>query len=336
MAKRKTIRAAVIGYGGAFGMGQRHFEYMQATPGLEPIAVCDLDPKRTRQAAKDLPGIETYTDVAPLLARSDAELVTLVTPHHTHADLAVQCLKAGKHVIVEKPMCLTVREADRMIAAAKKHKRMLSVYHNRRLDGDYLALQDIVKKDLVGRIFKIDIGMGGYGKPRRWWRSDKAVSGGALYDWGAHMVDWVLGLVPAKIDHVTGFQFDGVWRHCTNEDHSQAAIRFTDGTVAEVTISALAALPRPRWRVYGTKGAVQGAMEDGFEVTTLVKGMPAKMTVPVPETDWTPFYGNVADHLLRRKALMVKPEQVRRVIGVLEGADLSHRRGGQPVRVPHE
>jgi scyllo-inositol 2-dehydrogenase (NADP+) len=338
VAKPRAIKTAVIGYGGAFGMGKRHLAYAQETPGLTPAAACDVDPARTRAAAEDFPGIQTFNTAADLLAHSECELVTVITPHNSHAELAIRCLQAGRHVIVEKPMCITVEEADAMMAAAKRHKRMLTVYHNRRLDGDYLALKEIVKKGLVGRIFHIEGTMSGFNRPRNWWRSDKKISGGGFYDWGAHIVDWVLGLTPAKVERVIGFHKHLVWTQFTNEDHSHAVIRFKDGTVADIQRSGISAIPRPRWRVLGTKGGITVAADhdQAFEVRTQVKGYPATVRVPFAKPQWEAYYRNIADHLHRGKKLLVPPEEARRVIGVIEAADVSSQEGSQPVAVPHE
>src|SRR5258707_759444 len=119
LAKSETIRCGVIGYGGAFNMGKAHLGWMKAA-GMDPVAACDMDSKRAAVAKEDYPDIRTFTDVAKLLKEGEVDLITIITPHNTHAPLALQCLEAGKHVITEKPFCLTVAEATAMIDAAKK------------------------------------------------------------------------------------------------------------------------------------------------------------------------------------------------------------------------
>ena len=127
-----TIRGAVIGYGAAFNMGKSHASQMTNTEGLECVAVCDIDKARTKAAKKDFPGINTYNSVKSLLKKEDFDLATVVLPHNMHAPVAIECLKAGKHVIVEKPMCITIAEATEMINTAKENDLMVTVYHNRR------------------------------------------------------------------------------------------------------------------------------------------------------------------------------------------------------------
>ncbi len=333
-SKKSTIRCAVIGYGGAFNMGKHHADAMRAAPGFEVVAACDIDPARMEAASADFPGIETYTDPAKMLAKADFDLVAVVTPHNTHADLAVRAAKAGKHVVVEKPMCISVKEADAMIAAAEKAGTVLTVFQNRRHDGDFLALKEIVEKGLIGDVFRLEVMGVGWGKPGTWWRSDKAISGGAFYDWGAHMVDWLLHLVPQPIDSVTGVFHKLVWRHVTNEDHVQALIRFANGAVADIQLSSIQRIGKPRWLVLGTKGAVVSEERD-FRVVTEMKGYQAELRVPHLQSHWQGFYDNLADHLLRGGPLEVTPQSSRRVIAVMEAAELSSKTG-KPQGIPHE
>src|SRR5258708_16207441 len=108
MPEEKTpVRGAVIGYGGAFNMGRAHGGWMNAG-GMKTVAACDADAARLIAAGKDYPGIRTYPDVKSLLKDSDIDLCVVILPHNLHAEVAIQCAEAGKSVIVEKPMCITV------------------------------------------------------------------------------------------------------------------------------------------------------------------------------------------------------------------------------------
>src|ERR1700733_7328168 len=135
-SKMSTVRAAVVGYGGAFVMGKYHGEMINAA-GMQVVAACDVDPARMEIAAKDFPGIRTYTDIDALLEDPEVDLVILILPHNLHAPVAVKAANKGKHVIVEKPMCISVAQADAMIDAARANDVMLSIFHNRRWDGDF-------------------------------------------------------------------------------------------------------------------------------------------------------------------------------------------------------
>ncbi len=327
MAKRKQVKCAVIGYGGAFNMGRHHAEAIESTPGLKLVAICDVDKARAKVAASDFPKVETYTKVSKLLKDSDAELCVLVVPHNLHAPVALQCLKAGRHVITEKPMCITVAEADKMIAAAKKQKVMLSVFHNRRWDGDFRAIRDVIQRGLLGEVFRVEAFFGGYGHPGHWWRSDKEISGGAMYDWGAHFLDWVLHLVPEPIESVTGFVHKLVWKDVTNEDSVIAVIKFENGAVAEVEQSSIALAGKPKWRILGTEGAIVDHSQGAFELIRYVDGLKMSTQVKYQQSDWHAYYRNVAAHLLKGEPLEVTAEDGRRVIAVIETAEKSAAAG---------
>jgi predicted dehydrogenase len=332
----KRIRCAIVGYGGAFNMGRGHANWINQVPGMETVAVCDLDKERLKVAQQELPGVRTYTSLPSLLKDRDVDLCVLITPHNLHAKQAVMCANAGKHVVTEKPMCLTVAEADAMIAAAKKHRVTLTVFHNRRHDGDFLAMRDVIRKGIIGDVFQVETGGGGYGHPGKWWRANKRISGGAFYDWGAHIVDWCLHLVPSKIESVTGVFQKRVWMDVTNEDHILALIRFANGATAEIQMSNLAAAPRPRWRILGTKGAI---LDEGggksFKVTGFMDGVRATGEVAYYKDDWADYYKNLGAHLLHGAPLEVTPESARRVIGVMETAEKSWK-SGKAEKVPHE
>lgn len=331
-ARKKSLRCGIVGYGGAFDMGKAHATWINATPGLEAVAVCDLDPARLEAASTDFPGIRTFTDLETMLRDGNVDLVTIVTPHNTHAPLALQCLQAGKHVVTEKPMCLTVAEADAMIEAARKAGVMLSPFHNRRWDGDYLAMLEVIEKGLLGEVFHVEAFGGGYHHPGHWWRSDKTISGGAFYDWGAHFVFWTLGLLPHPIASVTGFFHKRVWHDVTNEDHTQAVLRFTNGAYADVQLSTIARAPKPRWRILGTKGGLIDEGKGSFTVFTEVSGYPARVEVEYRKSNWQAYYDNVAAHLLQGEPLEITPEKGRRVIAVIETAERSVRSGrAEPV-----
>ena len=333
----KAIRCAMLGYGGAFNMGKRHSEDINAVPGMTAVAACDIDPARMAQAKAEFPAFRTYTNPDDLLADDEVDLVVIILPHDLHAAFAIQCLEAGKHVVLEKPFCLTLAEADAMIDAARRNKRMLTCYHNRRWDGDYMTIRRIIERGEIGEVFSIACGFAGYNRPRDWWRSSKAVSGGTMYDWGAHFTDWVLGLVPRKIVSVDGYFQKKVWHHVTNEDHTQAIVRFEGGVMADIVFSSISAAGRPRWKILGTKGAIldDGSVEKGCKVTVWRDGGLVEQHVKWGPSRWEQYYVNLADHLLAGDELVVRPEQARRVIGVIEAAEKASAQGS-PVAIPGE
>jgi predicted dehydrogenase len=333
----QPIRGAVIGYGGAFNMGKAHLSYMQDA-GMIAAAVCDLDPTRTEVAKTDYPGIATYSSVEELLANKDVDLVTLITPHNTHSKLAVQASNAGKHVVVEKPMAITVAECTAMIDAAKTAGKTLSIFHNRRHDGDFLAIKETIDKGFIGDVFQLQAGGGGYYKPGTWWRSSKEISGGLMYDWGAHFLDWILNIMHGqKVTQVTGFMQRRVWKEATNEDHGHIIMRFDSGAEAELTQSATTSIHMPRWRILGTKGGIldDGSVKEGFKLVRQIDGQGLTGEIKYKTSSWNIYYKDLNDHLTKGAPLDVTGEQARRVIAILEAAEKSEK-SGKSVSVDYE
>jgi len=324
----RTIQCGVLGYGPAFNMGKGHGEWMNATAGLKTVAACDTSAARTEAAKKELPGIRTFTSLDAMLKMKELGLVVNILPHNLHAEATIACLRAGKAVVSEKPFCITCDEATAMIRASRESRAALSVFHNRRWDGDYLAIQDIVARGLLGEVYHVEAYSGGYGRPGTWWRSNKAISGGNMYDWGAHFTDWILRLVNKKVTQVTGFYHKRLWHHVTNEDSTQAVIRFEGGEMADLQQSSLAAVGKPKWRVLGTLGGLLANWGETVDVTSFASGVKFEGKVPAkPTYGCTEYYRNVADHILMGEPLAVTAEQAREVIAVIETAEKSSAAG---------
>jgi predicted dehydrogenase len=327
------IRVGVIGYGGAFNMGRAHLREMQAA-GMTPAAVAEIDKDRLAVATNDFPGIATFASVAEMLRRADVDLVTIITPHNTHAKLALQCLRAGKHVVCEKPLSITTAECDAMIAAAKRGGLVLSTYHNRHWDGWILrALEQIKEKKAIGDIYKIDARMGRREIPGDWWRSSRSISGGILYDWGVHLLEYGLQLADSKVTEVSGFAREGYWapktrwKKDTNEDEGFAVVRFRNGVWMNLTITSLDSNVKPGFlEVTGTEGSY---VITPHHYTIHRRGGTRVVTEEGPHlpNEHHRFYTNIAAHLTRGTKLVITPEWARRPIHILELAARSAKLG---------
>ena len=333
---RRVFRCGVIGYGGAFSMGNAHLTSLSKNAGMEAAAICELDPKRQKVAAAEWPDAAIYGQVGDMLRHAQLDLATVITPHNTHAPLALQCLDAKVGVVLEKPMALTGKEVKDMIALAKRRKVMLSCFHNRRWDGDFLVLRDLIRKEkIIGRVFRIEGGGNGYNPQGTWWRSNKKISGGAIYDWGAHFTDWILNLVNDDIDWVSGYQVKNKeWaKDYTNEDHSEYFLKFKKGCVANLMISNMALSSRPKWRILGDRGSIEAVGGNEFLVKSMINGRQMETTAKPSDSSWDAYYKNVCRHLQGRAKLVITAETAARVIGVLEAANVSAiKLGGKPLR----
>lgn len=343
------VRVGLLGYG---AIGHEHSRAARAVEGLELTAVCDTAASRREAAALAAPGIATTADADDLLARDDVDLVVVSTPPSTHASWALRAIRAGKHVVVEKPFAIRTSEADEVLREADDAGLLAVVYQNRRFDPDHLAVRRAVRSGALGDVFHIETFVGGYGHPCNLWHSDEGVSGGAFYDWGSHVLDQILDLVPTEIEHVTAASHKRRWFDVTNADHSRVTIRFVDGAEAEFVHSDLAAALKPRWYVLGTQGAITSQWRterivSRTDIGTLAEDVLAPADSPAlldlhhgdgsvtrlaePPAPAYAFHRELADRLRLGLPMTVTAQQSRRVLAVMEAASESADDDGRPV-----
>ncbi len=330
--KAGDIKVGVIGYGGTFNMGAAHLNEMKRA-GMTPTAICEIDKERLKAAAKDFPGIETYSAAADMLKKSDVNLLAIITPHNTHAPLALQCLKAGRHVVCEKPMAITTAECDAMIAAAKKSKVVLSTYHNRHWDGIILGAMQHIRKGAIGDIVRVDAGMTNWGKPGDWWRTSKTMSGGIVYDWGVHILEYTLQIIRSEIVEVNGFMWSGIWAPFTKwkkdtfEDDAMITVRYASGAWSTLAMSQIESRSNPHFiKVTGTKGTLVMHW-NASEIVTHEGGKTISTSIPNPPNEGWKLYQNIADHLTKGTKLVITAEWARRPIHILDLANQSSKLG---------
>lgn len=326
------IRVGVIGYGGAFNMGKDHLTRAQQA-GMTPAAVADIDAKRLKEAESDFPGIQTYPTVHQMLRHADVDLVVIITPHSSHAKLVIQCLTEGKHVVCEKPLALTTAECDRMIAAAHNRKLLLSTYHNRHWDGWIIQALKTIQSGAIGEVVRVETCMGEWNKPSDWWRSSKSISGGILYDWGVHLIEYALQIIDDDIAEVNGFSCNGVWADKTvwksdaNEDEATAIVRFKKGAFLSLRITSIDVNPRPAWfEITGTAGTYIFNW-NLWELIVPRRNTIVRTTGKNPADQYWQYYSNIAEHLVNNEPLVITPEWSRRPIHILDLADRSARLG---------
>jgi scyllo-inositol 2-dehydrogenase (NADP+) len=330
--KPSAIKVGVIGYGPSFNMGRVHLNDMQHA-GMAPTAVADIDPQRLEAARQDFPGIATYGSAAEMLRKSDVNLLAIITPHNSHARLAIQCLNAGRHVVTEKPFAVTKAECDAMIAAARRNRVMLSTFHNRHWDGWIVRAVKTIRTGVIGDVVRVECRMGGWAKPGDWWRSSKRIAGSILHDWGVHLLEYTLQIVDAEIAEVSGYAHSGFWapqtpwKEDTTEDEAALVVRYAGGAWSSLCMSAIESRTRPFWiEVTGTKGAY--AFEhNSWELITHDGAHTVTTRGANPPTEWWRFYQNIAAHLTKGAKLVITPEWARRPIHIIDLALQSARQG---------
>ena len=338
------INVAVIGYGYA---GKHFHAYLTGlAEGLNLYALSVRSPERQRAAAADHPEALIYPSLEEVLADPQVDLLVLATPHDTHHDLAIQAMEAGKHVVTDKVMAMNAHEAEEMIAAGERNGVVLSVFHNRRWDWDYLTVKQVIEEGLLGEPYLFQVGIMSY-RPPHGWRGVKARSGGILYDWPAHFIDQALQLVPAGVESVfCETKTRAAWE-TDIENYAKLLIRFANDVLYQVEIGNLAALPIPRWYVLGDKGGLvkygldpqegplregrideaQERPEDRARVVTYARGERQELVLDSVRGSWTSYYQNISDVLNKGAALAVRPAQVLQVMRVYDAAMQSAETG---------
>ncbi len=203
-----TLRVGVLGTGNIFERG--YAPALADTDAVRVTAVCDLDAERAAAAAARLGGARTIASADALFGLDDIDAVFVLTPTHTHADLAIGALEAGKHVLCEKPMARSTADARRMAAAATASGRRLMIGHTRRFDDRWTVIDEQIRAGRIGDpvyVFRSEHAWNG--APEGGWQWDDERSGGVLWDVGVHaaeLIHWFLGVAPltafAKVLHV--------------------------------------------------------------------------------------------------------------------------------------
>ncbi|SOB83976.1 Gfo/Idh/MocA family oxidoreductase [Streptomyces sp. 1331.2] len=258
----RPFRVGLIGYG--LAGSAFHAPLIATTPGLRLDAVVTANPERRAQLAQEHPDARAVDTPEQLLADPDAlDLVVIASPNRTHAPLARAALRAGLATVVDKPLAATTAQALELCRLAEERGVLLSVFQNRRWDGDFLTAGRLVRGGALGRVHRFESRFERFRpKPKAGWRelADPAEVGGTLYDLGSHLVDQALTLfgpvetVYAEID----VRRDGA----VVDDDAFLALTHASGTRSHLWTSAITPLIGPRLRVLGdAAGYVKPGMD---------------------------------------------------------------------------
>jgi predicted dehydrogenase len=255
-AKRKRekslepIRCGIVGLG-RIGWGH-HAQIVLKHPGFELAAVCDIEPARLREAQAASPGCAAYTNYAALVKDPRVELIVVASQSKDHVARSRLALRAGKHVLAEKPLARTPVEVDRLARLAAGRGRVFTIHHNYRVSPEFLFVKEIVASGKLGRVFRIRRHQLAFAR-RNDWQTLRKYGGGAIGNWGVHLVDMCLCLVNSPVRDVWGTA-----AHYINpgdaEDDVKALIRLKDGTMIDIELTSACACPAPRWVIMGTCG----------------------------------------------------------------------------------
>jgi len=258
-----------IGFGivGCGGIAPWHVRGIKETPDAKLIAVCDEKEKKAKKFGKEN-DVDYYTNYQKMLKRSDLDVVSICTPSSLHPFQTIMAAKAGKHVLTEKPMAITLEDADKMIAACRKNKVRLGVIFQRRVIDIFRKVKEALDNDEIGKLILGDAYIKYYRSQayydsadwRGTWEFD---GGGALMNQCIHLIDlllWYMG----PVETIYGYAAT-LARKIEVEDTSVAVLRFKNGalSVIEGTTSVFPETIPPRIELHGQKGSI---MIEGEEI----------------------------------------------------------------------
>jgi predicted dehydrogenase len=331
------IRYGVVGLGRAGW--DIHIHQLRGRADMRIVAVVDPLPQRREEAEKEF-GCKSYDSLAPMLSQSDVEVVIVATPSNDHASDTIASLRAGKHVICEKPMAMSLDEADAMITATKAAKKHLIVHHNYRFFPEFLHLKELIESGIIGKVFHIRNTITKFER-RNDWQTLKKFGGGLLNNHGVHSLDQILQLVKSPVAKITS-DLKQIASLGDVEDHVKALLKFENGVTVDMEISSAEnlAMPVPKWIICGSNGTITSNAKETivryFNPKDLlplqvVESAPAnrqfgneekipwqekRMTVePWPEDA---FFNHVYEVIRENKPSRVLPESVRETMRVVE------------------
>jgi len=331
-----VIRAALVGFGPA-GAGL-HAPVIARTPGMEVAAVVTSDPRRREAVARDHPDAEVLDGADAIWTDPERfDLVVVAAPNRAHAELAERSLRAGLPVVVDKPLAVGEADADRLVAVAGETGTPLAVFHNRRWDGDFQAVRELLPS--IAPVARLEA------RWERWrpdvqgerWREsdDHADGGGLLWDLGSHLIDQALVLFgpPASVYARAEVKRAGA----RVDDDTFVDLRYADGPAVQLWMSLVGIAPGPRFRVTGLGGLVESRGLDPQELRLRGDEAPevevrmvtedGERMVDAPAGDYGLFYAGVRDALRDGGPMPVTAEDGAAVVRVIEAARRSAASG---------
>jgi predicted dehydrogenase len=288
MTNTVPIRVGIIG----FGLAGRvfHAPFIATNPAFALAAIATSDVARAAQAREAHPAAEIMSTDALLerAAAGNLDLVVVASPPNAHRDQALAALEAGAAVVIDKPFAPSVADAEAIIAAADAAQRPLTVFQNRRFDGDFRTVTRLVESGVLGTVHRFESTFERFGAPKRdQWQGQisPAQGGGILFDLGSHLIDQALTLFgPATLEVA---ELRAVREGLGSEDDAFISLRHDSGVRSHLTMSRVAAQSGPRFRVLGDESGYSVYGLDGQEPDLKVGRWPGSAGYgATAEADW--------------------------------------------------
>jgi len=333
----KELNVGLIGYG--FAGRTFHAPVITAVPNLKLTKVVE---RRTAYSKERYPWVEVVKHVEDLYHDDAIDLVVVTTPSTNHYQFVKEALLAGKHVVVEKPFTATSKEADELIELAADKNKVLSVFHNRRWDGDFLTIKQLLEQNLLGELTECEFHWDGY-RPEvdtSRWRDGGGLGSGVFYDLGVHFLDQSISLfgMPNTIQADIRIQRKGG----ITDDYFDVTLGYDDDFKLTIKSSKLVREQGPRYILHGTKGSFikygidpqEAALIAGHtprdvkwgeepeelwgKLNTTIGGLQYLGKVRTQPGSYQSYYQNIYDHIVGGEELAVKPEEARLAIRLIE------------------
>lgn len=335
----------IIGFG---GMAHHHFKSLKEYKRMNFKGIFDINPERCQVAKEET--LKVYGSKEELFTDPDIDIILIATTNEVHKELAIEAMKAGKHVICEKPVTLSSEELVEIIEASKKYNKVFTIDQNRRTNKDFVLMKRNVEAGIIGDAYVIESRVEGSRGMPTGWRTLKALGGGMMLDWGVHLIDQIMYMVEEKVTNVFCKMYS--IQYSEIEDNFRLTMTFESGLTAHIEVSTNNYITHPRWYVLGKKGTLQidnwdcngkivrcidteSIWEDEIVYT---KAGPTKTMAPRNENsteeliltepmdvvdDLTVVYDGFIDAIEGKAALKITPEQALRVMKVMEAAFIS-------------
>ncbi|MBO5789417.1 MAG: Gfo/Idh/MocA family oxidoreductase [Clostridia bacterium] len=334
MAKKKV---AIVGFG---GQGNWHGQKILKNNVVDLVGIYDIRPVRMEYAKEQ--GIHTYESYEDMLA-GEADIIVVATPNDSHKDLCVRALRAGKHVICEKPVTMSVEEFDEIVQTANETGKVFEVHQNRRWDTDFLLMKDMIETERIGKpLFLGSYVQGSRGIPGDW-RCEKQHGGGMMLDWGVHLIDQMLLLVDSPINSL--YCITTNYTNSEVDDGFKLFLHFANGVVGYVEVGTYNFITNNRFYGQFEQGTAQimgwndsirvrqctnWGEGDAHPVQTasgITKTMAPRSDATVNEFTIAPspsdvhdFYRNFVDAIEGKAQKRIADSEVRRVLLVMQSA----------------
>ena len=324
-----------------------HAPLLHVNPGFEMMKIVERSYKGSKER---YPNVSIVRSFEELLRDKHLELIVINTPDDTHYDYCKMALKAGKHVVVEKPFTMKVAEATELVDISKKQGKLLSVFQNRRWDGDFLTVKKVVQEKLIGRLVSFESHFDRYRnfiQPNTW-KEEPNTGAEIVYNLGTHMIDQAYDLfgMPNRVSADIGIQRSGG----KVDDYYNLVLRY-DNIHASLKSSYMVREQGPRYMVHGTEGSFlkwgldpqeadlkSGKFPDepnwGVEpkklwgkLNTELNGLHFTGQLETIAGNYLSYYNNIYDTIRNGADLIVKPEQSLDIMCIVEAAIESNRTG---------